>query len=82
MAQPEVLDEEKWKAIQDAHTLAEAQMIMNDKDRHGKAQEAAKKEKEETAQRAKEANDKNDAMQALASKMYPSMAQDTDGDGQ
>jgi hypothetical protein len=72
----------RWKAESDAHTLAEAHAITQDKDRFGKAQEAAKKLKEESDKRAKEAQDHSDAMSALANKMYPKMAPDSDGDGE
>jgi len=80
-SEPEKFDEEQWKAEQDARTLAEAHAITKDKDRFGKAQQAAKRLKDESEKRAKEASDHNDAMQALASKMYPTMKPDTDQDG-
>jgi len=82
MAKVEEFDEEKWKAEQDARTLADAHAIMKDADRHKKAQDAAKRLAEDEAARAKEAQDRSDAMQMLAAKMYPTMTpQGGEGNG-
>ncbi|MGA2401445.1 MAG: hypothetical protein ABSG91_07035 [Syntrophobacteraceae bacterium] len=76
-------DDAKWKAEQDAHTLADAHAIMKDSARHKAAQEAAKNLKDDTEKQAKQANDHNDAMQMLASKMYPTMqGEPSDGTSQ
>ncbi len=79
MSGPDKFDEEKWKAESDAHTLAEAHAIAQDAERHKKAQEAAVRLKEETEKRAKEAKDHDEAMQALASRWYPTMDQNQGG---
>ena len=74
MAKEEAWDEEKWKAEQDARTLADAHAIMKDKKRMEAAQKAAKDIHKDMRDRANEASDSADAMEALASKMYPTMA--------
>jgi cobalamin biosynthesis protein CbiD len=66
-------DEEKWKAEEDARTLAAAHAITKDPERLKRAQEAAKDLKEDMREHADHAKDSADAMDALASKMYPTM---------
>lgn len=52
MDQAITADEKRWRAESDAHTLAEADIIRNDKERLEAATEAAKKMAEEQLQRA------------------------------
>lgn len=74
------LDEKKWQARSDAHTLAEAKTIMGDPERMKGAQKAAKELADEIEQQAKEAGLKADAMNDLAAKMYPTMSGNGSGE--
>jgi len=60
--------EEKWKAESDAHTLAQAMIIMDDPERLKKARRAAKKLLEDQIERAEEAQAERDALVRLSGK--------------
>lgn len=79
MTAPDKFDEEKWRAESDARTLADAHTITQDAERHKKALEAASRLKDETERQAKEAKDRDEAMQAMASRWYPTMADQQGG---
>ncbi len=78
MSKKESADDERWRAQQDARTLAQANAIQNDPERFKKAIEAAKDLTEDMRRSAKETGASADAMEALASKMYPTMNSDID----
>jgi len=61
-------EEEKWKAEDDARTLAGAMAILDDPERLKKAKKAAKKLLEQEEEWAEEAEQKRKAMARLAGK--------------
>lgn len=63
-----VYDDEKWRARDDARTLASAAAIKRDKDRMKKASVAAKELQVEESKRATEAKLTANAMNRLANK--------------
>jgi len=64
-------EDKKWQAENDAHTLAEAEVIKGDSKRLKAAQETAKKISEEAEERAK-------GMKAISNMGYKSMKEKQD----
>ena len=68
MAQPTAYNDDKWKARDDARTLANAEAIKRDKERMNKASKAARELLEEEQKRAAEAKATASAMGRIANK--------------
>ena len=75
MSKAVTADDKKFKAENDARTLADAHAIQQDSNRLKAAMEAAKGLKKDMRDHAEESGKSADAMEALASQMYPTMGQ-------